>query len=152
MIDTDRYSRYLVRSVNHIFKNFLGDTSVEEVFETQARAKDPLVVVEINGTMKGEIIINLPKKTLDLITQRFINSDDVKTIRKYHGDVAGELANLITGTFANQMQFLKHDIKLNAPEFNDDPISIKTLYENINLSFNSKFGGFDIDFYFKEKH
>jgi len=113
MIDTDRYSRYLVRSVNHIFKNFLGDTSVEEVFETQARAKDPLVVVEINGTMKGEIIINLPKKTLDLITQRFINSDDVKTIRKYHGDVAGELANLITGTFANQMQFLKHDIKLN---------------------------------------
>ncbi len=152
MIDTDRYSRYLVRSVNHIFKNFLGDTSVEEVFETQARAKDPLVVVEINGTMKGEIIINLPKKTLDLITQRFINSDDVKTIRKYHGDVAGELANLITGTFANQMQFLKHDIKLNAPEFNDDPISIKTLYENINLSFNSKFGGFDIDFYFKEMH
>jgi CheY-specific phosphatase CheX len=125
---------------------------VEEVFETQARAKDPLVVVEINGTMKGEIIINLPKKTLDLITQRFINSDDVKTIRKYHGDVAGELANLITGTFANQMQFLKHDIKLNAPEFNDDPISIKTLYENINLSFNSKFGGFDIDFYFKEMH
>ncbi|HNW27218.1 MAG TPA: chemotaxis protein CheX [Spirochaetota bacterium] len=125
---------------------------MEEVFETQARAKDPLVVVEINGTMKGEIIINLPKKTLDLITQRFINSDDVKTIRKYHGDVAGELANLITGTFANQMQFLKHDIKLNAPEFNDDPISIKTLYENINLSFNSKFGGFDIDFYFKEMH
>ncbi|HOT46317.1 MAG TPA: chemotaxis protein CheX [Spirochaetota bacterium] len=152
MIDTDRYSRYLVRSVNHIFKNFLGDTSVEEVFETQSRAKDPLVVVEINGTMKGEIIINLPKKTLDLITQKFINSDDVKTIRKYHGDVAGELANLITGTFANQMQFLKHDIKLNAPEFNDDPISIKTLYENINLSFNSKFGGFDIDFYFKEMH
>jgi len=152
MIDTDRYSRYLVRSVNHIFKNFLGDTSVEEVYETQSRAKDPLVVVEINGTMKGEIIINLPKKTLDLITQKFISSDDVKTIRKYHGDVAGELANLITGTFANQMQFLKHDIKLNAPEFNDDPISIKTLYENINLSFNSKFGGFDIDFYFKEKH
>ena len=65
MIDTDRYSRYLVRSVNHIFKNFLGDTSVEEVYETQSRAKDPLVVVEINGTMKGEIIINLPKKMVE---------------------------------------------------------------------------------------
>ncbi|MBP7734688.1 MAG: chemotaxis protein CheX [Spirochaetes bacterium] len=152
MVDTDRYSKYLVRSVNHIFKHFLDDASVEEVFETQSKTKDPLVVVEINGTMKGEIIINLPKKTLDLITMKFINSDDMKTIRKYHGDVAGELANLITGTFANQMQFLKHDIKLNAPEFNDDPISMKTLYENINLSFNSKFGGFDIDFYFKEMH
>ncbi len=152
MVDTDRYSKYLVRSVNHIFKHFLDDASVEEVFETQSKTKDPLVVVEINGTMKGEIIINLPKKTLDLITMKFINSDDMKTIRKYHGDVAGELANLITGTFANQMQFLKHDIKLNQPEFNDDPISMKTLYENINLSFNSKFGGFDIDFYFKEMH
>ncbi len=152
MIDTDRYSRYLVRSVNHIFKHFLDDASVEEVYETQSGNKDPLVVVEINGTMKGEIIINLPKKTLDGITMKFINSSDVKTIRKYHGDVAGELANMITGTFANQMQFLKHDIKLNAPEFNDDPISIKTLYENINLSFNSKFGGFDIDFYFKDMH
>ncbi len=152
MVDTDRYSKYLVRSVNHIFKHFLDDASVEEVYETQSGSKDPLVVVEINGTMKGEIIINLPKKTLDLITMKFINSEDMKTIRKYHGDVAGELANLITGTFANQMQFLKHDIKLNAPEFNDDPISMKTLYENINLSFNSRFGGFDIDFYFKEMH
>jgi CheY-specific phosphatase CheX len=152
MIDTDRYSRYLVRSVNHIFKHFLDDASIEEVYETQSGTKDPLVVVEINGTMKGEIIINLPKKTLDGITMKFVNSSDVKTIRKYHGDVAGELANLITGTFANQMQFLKHDIKLNAPEFNDDPISMKTLYENINLSFSSKYGGFDIDFYFKEMH
>ena len=121
MSDYDRYSKYLVRSVNHIFKHFLDDTSIEEVYETQSRIKDPLVVVEINGTMKGEIIINLPKKTLDLITRKFVNSSDAKTIRKYHGDVAGELANLITGTFANQMQFLKHDIKLNAPEFNDDP-------------------------------
>ena len=152
MIDTDRYSKYLVRSVNHIFKHFLDDASIEEVYETQSGTKDPLVVVEINGTMKGEIIINLPKKTLDGITMKFVNSSDVKTIRKYHGDVAGELANMITGTFANQMQFLKHDIKLNAPEFNDDPISMKTLYENINLSFSSKFGGFDIDFYFKEMH
>lgn len=152
MSDTDRYSKYLVRSVNHIFKHFLDDASVEEVYETQSKEKDPLVVVEIGGTMKGEIIINLPKKTLDGITMKFINSDDVKTIRKYHGDVAGELANLITGTFANQMQFLKHDIKLNAPEFNDDPIAMKTLYENINLSFCSKYGGFDIDFYYKDRH
>lgn len=152
MSDIDRYSKYLVRSVNHIFKHFLDDASVEEVYETQSKEKDPLVVVEIGGTMKGEIIINLPKKTLDGITMKFINSEDVKTIRKYHGDVAGELANLITGTFANQMQYLKHDIKLNAPEFNDDPIAMKTLYENINLSFCSKYGGFDIDFYYKDRH
>jgi CheY-specific phosphatase CheX len=149
MSDYDRYSKYLVRSVNHIFKNFLDDTTIEEVYETQSRVKDPLVVVEINGTMKGEIIINLPKRTLDQITVKFVNSNDAKTIKKYYGDVAGELANLITGTFANQMQFLKHDIKLNAPEFNDDPISVKALYENINLSFSSKYGGFDIDFYYK---
>jgi len=94
------------------------------------------VAVEIGGTLKGEIIINLPKKTLDLITMKFINSRDAKAIRKSHGDVAGELANLITGTFANQMQYLEHNIKVNAPEFNDDPITVKALYDNINLSFN----------------
>jgi CheY-specific phosphatase CheX len=152
MNEYDRFSRYLVRSVNHIFTHFLGDASIEEVFETQSKEKDPLVVVEIDGSLKGEIIINLPKKTLDGITRKFVNTDDSKLIRKYHGDVAGELANMITGTFANQMQFLKHDIRLNAPEFNDDPITVKTLYENINLSFSSKYGGFDIDFYFKQKN
>ncbi|OHD63771.1 MAG: hypothetical protein A2176_14650 [Spirochaetes bacterium RBG_13_51_14] len=150
MSNYDRYSKYLVRSVNHIFKQFLDDATIEEVYETQAREKDPLVVVEIHGTLKGEIIINLPKRTLDRITMKFINSNDAKTIRKYHGDVAGELANMITGTFANQMQYLEHTIRLTAPEFNDDPISVKALYENINLSFSSKYGGFDVDFYFRE--
>lgn len=151
MNNYDRYSRYLVRSVNHIFKHFLEDQSVEEVFESQSNGSDPLVTVEIAGSLVGEIIINLPKKTLDHITMKFINSKDLKAIRKNHGDVAGELANLITGTFANQMQYMEHDIRLNAPEFNDDPIGMKTLYENINLSFNSKYGGFDIDFYYKER-
>ncbi len=151
MNNYDRYSKYLVRSVNHIFKHFLDDVSVEEVFESQSNGKDPLVTVEIAGTLVGEIIINLPKKTLDQITMKFINSRDLKAIRKNHGDVAGELANLITGTFANQMQYMEHDIRLNAPEFNDDPIGMKALYENINLSFNSKYGGFDIDFYYKER-
>ncbi|MBN2078231.1 MAG: chemotaxis protein CheX [Spirochaetes bacterium] len=151
MSNYDRYSRYLIRSVSHIFKHFLDDGSVEEVYESQSGGKDPLVTVEIAGTLKGEIIINLPKKTLDQITMKFINSKDLKAIRKNHGDVAGELANLITGTFANQMQYMEHDIRLNAPEFNDDPIGMKALYENINLSFNSKYGGFDIDFYYKER-
>ena len=147
----DRYAKYLVRSVNHIFKHFLDDVTVEEVFENQSAEKDPLVAIEIDGSLVGEIIINLPKKTLDQITRKFINSSDAKAIRKYHGDVAGELANMITATFANQMQYAAHDIRLNAPEFNDDPITMKTLYENINLSFNSKYGGFDIDFYFRER-
>ncbi len=147
----DRYSRYLVRSVNHIFKHFLDDDTVEEVYENQAQDKDPSVAVEITGTLVGEIIINMQKKTLDQITKRFINSDDVKIIRKYHDEVAGELANMITATFANHMQYISHNLRLTAPEFNDDPISLKTLYENINLSFISKYGGFDIDFYFKLK-
>jgi CheY-specific phosphatase CheX len=147
----ERYSRYLVRSVNHIFNHFLDDDTIDEVYEDQAEDKDPKVAVEVRGTLVGEIIINLPKKTLDQITMKFINSDDVKTIRKCHADVAGELANMITATFANQMQYIAHDLRLNAPEFNDDPITMKTLYENINLSFISKYGGFDIDFYFKIK-
>ena len=151
MNNYDRYATYLVRSVGHIFRYFLDDATVEEVFETQARGADPRVAIEISGTLAGEIIINLPRITLDQITMKFINSDNMKIIRKSHGDVAGELANMITGTFANQMQYARHELRLNAPEFNDDPIPMKTLYENINLSFNSRYGGFDIDFYYKER-
>ena len=65
--------------------------------------------------------------------------------------VAGEIANLITGTFANQLQFDDYDIVLSPPEFNDDPILMKALYDNVNLSFSSSFGGFDIDLYYKEE-
>lgn len=150
MGDYALYSRYLVRSVNHIFKQFLGDTTIEEVYETQSGPKDPRVAVEINGTLKGEIIINLPVETLNFITKKFIGEKDNRSIKKYHLDVAGELANLITGTFANQLQFNKHSIILSPPEFGEDPISIKALYDNVNLSFNSVFGGFDVDLYFKE--
>jgi len=32
----------------------------------------------------------------------------------------------------------------------EDPIALKTFYENINLSFKSSFGGFDVDLYYKE--
>jgi len=150
MENHDRYSKYLARSVSHIFKHFLDDSTVAEVFETQSDKGDPLVAVEIQGSLKGEIVINLPRKTLDRITMKFINSNDAKVIRKNHADVAGELANLITGTFANQMQYASHDLRLNAPEFNEDPITVKALYQNINLSFVSKYGGFDVDFYYRE--
>jgi len=149
MDNYNKYSRYIIRSVDHIFKNFLEDDTLHEIYETQAKPKDPSVAVEIDGTLSGEIIINLPKKTLDHITKKFINKSDLRSIRRSHGDVAGELANLITGTLANHLQFAEHDIQLSAPEFNDDPIAIKALYNNINLSFFSMYGGFDIDFYYK---
>ena len=144
------YSKYIIRSVNHIFKKFLHDESIEEVYETQALDNDPKVAVEIEGTIDGEIVINLPQDTLKLITKKFINKKDSKTISNSYGDVAGELANLITGTFANQLQYKEHNIRLSPPEFNDDPISIKAFYDNINISFNSSYGGFDVDFYYRE--
>ncbi len=150
MSEYEKYSRLLTRSVTHIFKNFLEDSIIEEVYESQSGNSKHKVAVEFSGTLKGEIIINLPNKTLDEITKKFIRSNDSRSIKKSHGDVAGELANLITGTFANQLQYAEHNLRLQAPAFNEDPIEIKTLYENINLSFNSSYGGFDIDIYFKE--
>ncbi len=150
MNEYDIFSKIITRSVNHIFKNFLGDNEIQEVYESQSREKDPQVHVEIDGTLKGEIIINLPKSTLNLITKKFIGSKNATTIRKNHPDVAGELANLITGTIANQLQYTDHEITLSPPEYNDDPIQLKTLYENINLSFNSSYGGFDVDFYYRD--
>ena len=146
----DIYSRCIIRSVNHIFKKFLGCEEIEEIFETQSNSMDPQVAVEIDGTICGEIIINLPTNTLDLITGKFINSKDKKKLKMHHSDVAGELANLITGTLANQLQYIDHEVSLSPPEFNDDPISIKAIYDNINISFCSSYGGFDVDFYYRE--
>ncbi len=150
MSNYERYSRYLVRSVDHIFKNFLSDTSIEEVFESQSGQNDPIVAIELDGSLRGELVLNLPLQTLNMLTKRIVPSVRSNSLKKHHPDVAGEIANLIAGTFVNQLQFVKHDVKPSAPEYNDDPLAIKALYENINLSFHSKFGGFDIDLYFQE--
>lgn len=145
----ERYTRILARSVDHIFKNFLFDTDIKEVYVHQSSPNDPKVAIEIHGTMKGELIINLPVSTLDRLTKNFFENTH-GNIKKYYPDIAGELANLITGTFVNQLQFMKHTITPSPPEYNEEQIALKTLYENINLSFESRFGGFDIDFYYKD--
>lgn len=150
MSNYERYSRFIVRSVDHIFKNFLNDPTIEEVYESQSSEVDRKVAIEIEGTICGDLVINLPQKTLGLITRRMVQNDNPRALKKYYNDVAGELANLISGTFANQMQFLNHELRLSPPEVEEDPISLKTFYENINLSFKSSFGGFDIDLYYKE--
>ncbi|MCL2156238.1 MAG: chemotaxis protein CheX [Leptospirales bacterium] len=150
MKEYEEYSRILTKSVNHIFKKFLGDNNIVEVYESQANKSDPLVAVEIGGTLSGEVVINMPQKTLDQISRKFIGNPKAKISKNIRVDIAGELANLITGTFANLMQYAEHNLILSPPEFNDDPINLKTLYDNVNISFTSSFGGFDIDFYYRE--
>ena len=144
------YSRILTKSVNHIFKKFLNDTLIEEVFEAQAGHRDPQVAVEITGTMKGEVVINIPQKTLAQISKYFVGDPGARLTKSVYADVACELANMITGTFANLMQYAEHEIVLSPPEFNEDPISMKALYENVNMSFSSSFGGFDVDLYYRD--
>ena len=55
----------IVRSVDHIFKNFFHDGDIDEVFDAQSTKDDPSVYVEIKGALKGEIMINIPEKTLN---------------------------------------------------------------------------------------
>ncbi len=145
------YSKLIVRSVNHIFKNFLQDQSVTEIVESKSGRDNQKVSIEIEGSLKGELIINFQPETLNLITKHFIPNSSPKTIKKHYEEVAGEIANLITGTFANQLQFHNLEIRLSAPEFNDDTETTRTLYDSINLSFDSRFGGFDVDLYYREE-
>ena len=149
MNNYERYTRILARSVDHIFKNFLQDPDIREVFTSQSNQHDPKVTIELDGTLKGELIINFPESTLQQLTKNFFGNTK-SNLKKYYPDVAGEIANLITGTFINQLQFVKHNVKPSPPEYNEEQIPLKTLYENINLSFESRFGGFDIDFYYKD--
>ena len=150
MSSYEDYSRILTKSVSHIFHKFLQDENLSEVYEGQSNGKDPKVAVEISGTLKGEIIINMPQKTLTQISRKFIGDPKAKITKNVSADVAGELANLITGTFANLMQYARHDIRLSPPEFNEDPITMKALYNNVNISFLSSYGGFDIDLYYRD--
>lgn len=150
MSNYNTFSKCIVKSVNHIFKNFLSDSSIQEVYENQSRDTDPKVSIEIDGNLTGEIIINIPEQTLSLITKHFVPDENNKSLKKHYRDIAGELANMITGTFANQLQFIDFKLRLSAPEYNDDPILLKTFYENINISFTSHFGGFDVDLFYKE--
>ena len=115
MSNYEIYSKILTKSVNHIFQKFLNDENLAEVYEGQCKGKDPKVAVEISGTLKGEIIINMPQKTLNQISKKFIGDSKARITKKVSADVAGELANLITGTFANLMQYSRHDIRLSPP-------------------------------------
>ncbi|MDY6969063.1 MAG: hypothetical protein SVR08_10485 [Spirochaetota bacterium] len=149
MTTYDRYYKCIVRSVDHIFKSFFNDPSIAEVYEIQARNKFHNVSIELDGTLCGELIIRLPNQTLNSFIKKLVPGVESRSLRKYQADVAGEVANLITSSFVNQLQFINHSIILSPPDFNDDPIQLKTLYENINVSFSSDLGGFDVDLYYK---
>jgi len=146
----ETYSKFLLKAVRYIFKRFLEDETIKEVYEFNVKGKVNKIIVEISGTLKGEIIIHLPQDTLNQITKKFVSTSNEKTLKASCKDVGGELVNQVTATFANQMQYEGHSIILSPPEFNDDPISMKALYENINLCFNSSYGPFELDFYFRE--
>ena len=146
----EKYAKFLLRSVKYIFKRFLEDENIKEIFEFSGKGRLNRIVIEFSGTMKGEIVIYIPQDTLKQITKKFINTSDEKVLRQYYKDVGGEVVNQITGTFANQMQYEGHDIILTAPEFNNDSILMKALYENINMYFNSSYGFFEVDLYFRE--
>ena len=146
----DKYAKFLLKAVKYIFKKFLEDENIKEVFELDRKGKINQIVIEFSGSLKGEIIIHLPQDTLKQITKKFIGTSDEKKLKQYYQDVGGEVVNQVTGTFANQMQYEGHNIILTPPEFNDDPILMKALYENINIYFDSSYGPFEVDLYFRE--
>lgn len=149
MSNYNKYVKCLERSVIHIFTTFLKDENITDTVESHTNKDDFKVWIEINGTFEGEIEIRFPEKTIHNISKYFLPKQ--KGLKACYTDIAGELANQITGTLANQLQYINHKIHLSPPEFEEDPIQMKTLYENICLSFHTSFGGFDIETFFKDR-
>lgn len=145
-----KYSKCLERSVKHIFENFLNDQSVSSIAKECGKC-DYKVWLEIEGSFCGEILLKFPEVTIKKITEKMHPGIKGKALKQAAVDLTGELANMITGTFANQMQFLNHELLLNAPEFENDPIPLKALYDNITLSFESEFGYFDAELFFRNE-
>jgi CheY-specific phosphatase CheX len=146
----NKYQKCFERSVKHIFTNFLDDKTIDSIVESQSSGKDHKVWIEVEGSFHGVVVISLPLPTLKKITARLYPQLIGKSIKNIVNDITGEIGNMITGTFANQLQYLNHSLVLSPPEFDEDPIPLKTLYENISLSFTSHFGGFDAEIYFKD--
>ncbi len=144
------YEKLLLRSVQHIFKNFLMNDSLQESVETQGKGETFSVSIETEGTLHGELIITMPVSTLDRIAVHLAGPAKGKALEMNRRDIAGETANQISGTFANQMQFAGHSIQVSPPEFNTELIGMKAMFENISFSFTSSFGGFDVDLYYQE--
>lgn len=148
-----KYAKGIENSVKHIFSQFLDDAEVKEVFSPQTNDIDKCsrVWIEIEGTIEGEIVIILPQKTLSKLTKYFHPKARGKALKEGMIDVSGEIANLITGTLANQLQYIDHNVLVSPPEFDDEPIQMKALYENISISFITKYGGFDVELYYKDR-
>ena len=81
MENYDRYSKLIIKSVNYIFKNFLFDNSIKEIYESETTENDPRISIEIDGRIEGEIIINFPTKTLNQITKHFYQKSSQKTLK-----------------------------------------------------------------------
>ncbi|MDA3899939.1 MAG: chemotaxis protein CheX [Spirochaetes bacterium] len=148
-----KYAKGVENSVKHIFSNFLNDQSVSEVYNSQTHKDDSkrqTVWIEIDGSFEGEIVILFPEETLKNLTKHFSPKVRVNALKAAMRDVSGELANQITGTLANQLQYIDHKVRLAPPEFDEDPIQVKAFYDNISISFATSYGGFDIELYYKD--
>jgi CheY-specific phosphatase CheX len=150
----DNYRKYnmcLERSVKHIFTNLFNDPTIDEIFEKDRVAGGCTVLIEMDGTLKGALRIRLPHATIRSLTKKINPKLKGAKITEHIEDIAGEMGNLIAGTFANQLQFIDHTIRLFPPEFGDDLVGITTFYDNINMIFESKYGILAIDLFYKEK-
>lgn len=152
MSDYKIYRNYLTKSVYHIFKNLLQDAGIESVYDNPTSSSLLRISVDMRGSIKGEILFHYPRNTIKNVFHAMNGANAPKRISKETlVDVASELSNMITGTFVNQMQFVDHNIDVSPPELQeDDEEYIRTLYENVNLSFRGQMGTFDIDFYYRE--
>jgi hypothetical protein len=69
--------------------------------------------IEINGDKNMDIFLVLPKKKLDLVSERFFGSNEDYDLR----DLCNEIANLIVGTSKNVADEFGVNYDISVPEF-----------------------------------
>ena len=146
-----KFSQCLERSVKHIFTNLFKDPSIDEIFDREPSDIGKTVMIEMDGTVKGALRIQLPALTIKSLAKTIDPGAKGKHFSETAEDVAGEMGNLIAGTFVNQLQYINHSIRLFPPEFGDDLLGTTALYENVNMTFQSAYGLFMVDLFYKEK-
>jgi CheY-specific phosphatase CheX len=146
-----KFSQCLERSVKHIFTSLFHDQTIDEVFDETPGKIGKTVLIEMDGTVKGALRIQLAESTIKSLAKEIDPGAKGKSFAVIAEDVAGEMGNLIAGTLVNQLQYINHSIRLFPPEFGEDLVGTTALYENVSMTFRSVHGLFCVDLFYREK-
>lgn len=146
---TTRYKEIIKKSVSHIFTTMLQSQSCDQI-DLLLDEDIYSIVITCKGSLQGDFHFTYCKKTIANIVSYFNQKNYDKHNESDLKDIAGEISNLIAGTFVTRLRFNKNDIKISHPQHDKTFQENRRTYKDFNLSYSSDYGDMGISFSFKD--